>query len=126
MKNLFLWAALLLPSILIAQISASQDSASIYKKNEVFDPRFLSQDATVYRSSNGSSGPKYWQNHADYIIHASLEEKDTTISGEVNIAYTNNSPDALKYLWLQLDQNLFKPDSRGADGSEEHTSELQS
>jgi hypothetical protein len=117
MKNLFLWAALLLPSILIAQISASQDSASVYKKNEVFDPRFLSQDATVYRSSNGSPGPKYWQNHADYIIHASLEEKDTTISGEVNIAYTNNSPDALKYLWLQLDQNLFKPDSRGADAT---------
>ena len=117
MKNLFLWAALLLPSILIAQISASQDSASVYKKNEVFDPRFLSQDATVYRSSNGSPGPKYWQNHADYIIHASLDEKDTTISGEVNIAYTNNSPDALKYLWLQLDQNLFKPDSRGADAT---------
>jgi hypothetical protein len=117
MKNLFLWAALLLPSILIAQISASQDSASVYKKNEVFDPRFLSQDATVYRSSNGSPGPKYWQNHADYIIHASLDEKDTTISGEVNIAYTNNSPDALKYLWLQLDQNLFKLDSRGADAT---------
>jgi hypothetical protein len=41
-------------------------------------------------------------------------EQDTTITGEVNITYTNNSPDNLDYLWLQLDQNLFKPDSRGA------------
>ena len=117
MKNLFLWAALFLPFLIIAQIGTAQDSASVYKKNEVFDPRFLSYDATVYRSSNGSPGPKYWQNHADYIIHTTLDENDTTISGEVNIAYTNNSPDALKYLWLQLDQNLFKPDSWGADAT---------
>jgi hypothetical protein len=117
MKKLFVWAALLLPCLLIAQFSAAQDCASVYQKNDVFVPNFLSQDATVYRSSNGSPGPKYWQNHADYIIHATLDEKDTTLSGEVNIAYTNNSPDALKYLWLQLDQNLFKPDSRGADAT---------
>ncbi|RYE36356.1 MAG: M1 family peptidase, partial [Sphingobacteriaceae bacterium] len=70
--------------------------------------------ANQVRSANGSPGPQYWQNKADYIIQATLSEKDTSISGKVIINYTNNSPDKLDYLWLQLDQNLFKPDSRGA------------
>ncbi|RYY30200.1 MAG: M1 family peptidase [Sphingobacteriaceae bacterium] len=66
------------------------------------------------RSANGSPGENYWQNKADYTIRAELSEKDTSISGNVIINYTNNSPDKLEYLWLQLDQNLFKADSRGA------------
>jgi hypothetical protein len=68
------------------------------------------------RSADGQPGAGYWQNRADYEIHATLNEgqQDTTITGEVAISYTNNSPDKLDYLWLQLDQNLFKPDSRGA------------
>lgn len=68
------------------------------------------------RSASGKPGPAYWQNRADYAIYASLIEgrQDTTIQGRVTITYTNNSPNQLDYLWLQLDQNLFKPDSRGA------------
>src|SRR5205814_8110478 len=54
----------------------------------------------------------YWQNSASYLIHAGLSEKDTSVSGDVTITYTNNSPDQLDYLWLQLDQNIFKSSSR--------------
>jgi Peptidase family M1 domain len=117
MKSLFVRVTIWLPFIVFAQIAGAQDSASVYQKNDVFDPNFLSQDATVYRSSNGAPGPKYWQNRADYIIHATLDEKDTTLSGKVDIHYINNSPDSLRYLWLQLDQNLFKTDSRGAEAT---------
>ena len=92
----------------------AQDSISVYNKNQVFDPTFMSQGATEFRSANGAPGPGYWQNSANYNIHATLDEKDTTLKGDVNIYYTNNSTDELKYLWLQLDQNLFNPESRGA------------
>ena len=114
MKTFITSSILFLASVTFSQNIWAQDSASIYNKNEVFDPNFLSQDATEFRSSNGAPGPKYWQNNANYIIHATLDEKDTTLKGDVTISYTNNSPDELKYLWLQLDQNLFNTDSRGA------------
>ena len=89
-------------------------SPSNYDQHEIFSPYFFRTDGNVYRSASGAPGPKYWQNRADYLIRATLNEQDTTVSGEVSIFYTNNSPDKLDFLWLQLDQNLFRPDSRGA------------
>ena len=106
---LFYFAA----AIILSPSVAAQDS-SLYNKNEVFDPTFLTQQGTEFRSANGAPGPRYWQNAASYNIRATLDEKDTVLKGDVIINYTNNSPDELKYLWLQLDQNLFEPDSRGA------------
>ena len=100
-------------AIIFSPSVAAQDS-TLYNKNEVFDPTFLTQQGTEFRSADGAPGPRYWQNAANYIIHATLDEKDTALKGNVTINYTNNSPDELKYLWLQLDQNLFEPDSRGA------------
>jgi hypothetical protein len=100
-------------AVIFSQSVAAQDS-SVYNKNDVFDPTFLSVGGTEFRSADGAPGPKYWQNSANYNIHATLDEKDTTLKGNVTINYTNNSPDELKYLWLQLDQNLFNPSSRGA------------
>src|SRR5471030_767079 len=87
-----------------------------YDHNEVFGPIVWPTTTGDTRSASGQPGQHYLQNRADYQIKASLNEtdQDTTITGEVNINYTNNSPDNLDYLWLQLDQNLFKPDSRGA------------
>lgn len=85
-----------------------------YNHQELFGPINWPVPPSQIRSANGSPGPQYWQNQADYQIHATLSEKDTSISSNVQITYTNNSPDRLDYLWLQLDQNLFKPDSRGA------------
>src|SRR5712675_1319276 len=60
-----------------------------------------------YRTGSGSWGIKYWQQQADYEIAAELNDDNQSISGRETITYSNNSPDALKYLWLQLDQNLF-------------------
>ncbi len=60
-----------------------------------------------YRSASGAPGPKYWQQQADYVMDIVLNDDNQSISGKETITYTNNSPDVLRYLWLQLDQNLF-------------------
>ena len=65
----------------------------------------------VYRNAAGEPGHAYWQQKVDYDIKASLDEAKRSITATEDITYTNNSPDTLKYLWLQLDQNIFKPDS---------------
>jgi hypothetical protein len=59
-----------------------------------------------YRSGSGAPGPKYWQQQADYVINAELNDEKQSITGAETITYHNNSPDALTYLWLQLDQNI--------------------
>ena len=66
------------------------------------------------RSASGAPGEDYWQNRVDYEIQVELDTTNHTLSGSVTINYTNNSPDDLEYLWVQLDQNLFDPESRGA------------
>ncbi len=68
-----------------------------------------------YRSASGKPGPAYWQQRADYDIKVTLDPAAKTISGSETIRYTNNSPDTLEFLWIQLDQNLFRPGSRGAE-----------
>src|SRR5438270_1896670 len=56
-----------------------------------------------YRSASGAPGSKYWQQRADYEIDVTLDEKNLTVIGTETVTYHNNSPDALSYLWLQLD-----------------------
>jgi hypothetical protein len=100
-----------------ANVSAQTTPDSIkYDHNDLFGPVTWPTTTGDTRSASGQPGQNYWQNRANYLIHATLDEgaQDTTITGDVTIDYTNNSPDKLDYLWLQLDQNLFKPDSRGA------------
>src|SRR5881396_1446880 len=69
---------------------------------------------TLLREGSGAPGPRYWQQRADYVIRAALDTAAHTISGRETIRYTNNSPDTLRYLWLQVDQNIYRTDSRGA------------
>lgn len=64
-----------------------------------------------YRTAAGAPGHGYYQQKADYKMNLTLDDTKQTIRGEEVITYTNNSPDVLEYLWLQLDQNIFKPDS---------------
>ncbi len=99
-----------------AQAPAQQPDSIQYNHLDVFGPITWPTTTGDDRSASGQPGQHYWQNRADYQIRATLTEgaQDTTITGDVNITYTNNSPDNLDYLWLQLDQNLFRPDSRGA------------
>ena len=94
-------------------LASAAQTKSAYNELQVFDPTFFTHNGNEFRSANGSPGPKYWQNAASYVIKAELNEKDTSIKASVSIKYTNNSPDTLNYLWLQVDQNLFKADSRG-------------
>lgn len=65
----------------------------------------------TYRTASGAPGHEYWQQQADYNINVTLDDNKQSISGEEVITYHNNSPDALNYLWLQLDQNLFAKES---------------
>lgn len=65
----------------------------------------------AYRSAAGEPGPDYWQQKIDYNIDVTLNDVDQSIQGSETIRYHNQSPHTLRYLWLQLDANIFKPDS---------------
>ena len=58
-----------------------------------------------YRSASGAPGPDYWQQRADYVIEAEVNDNTQELTGKETITYYNNSPDVLNYLWLQLDEN---------------------
>ncbi|MDW8301829.1 MAG: M1 family metallopeptidase, partial [Bacteroidia bacterium] len=64
-----------------------------------------------YRTASGAPGHKYWQQRADYHIKVQIDDENQTLSGSEWITYYNNSPDALDYLWIQLDQNIFSQHS---------------
>ncbi|MDC7995880.1 M1 family metallopeptidase [Altibacter sp. HG106] len=66
----------------------------------------------MYRSPNGAPGPNYYQQQADYVMDIELDDEKARIYGNETITYTNNSPDALEYLWVQLDQNVRAQDSK--------------
>jgi hypothetical protein len=91
---------------------AAQESK--YNNKEAFHPQFYPYPGSNFRSASGEPGPKYWQNRADYKINATLDTGAHKVIGDVEITYTNNSPDNLKFLWLQLDQNIYRQDSRGS------------
>ena len=98
-------------SVLISLLAVSSllsQTESNYNPHQLFDPSFNSQTGTIYRSGSGAPGPAYWQNEADYKISVKLDDNKNKIDGDVEINYKNNSPDKLKFLWLQLDQNRFK------------------
>jgi hypothetical protein len=79
----------------------------------IFSPLPL-PPANEVRRPNGAPGKAYWQQRADYTIRATLDTAAKSLSGSETIRYTNNSPDTLDHLWLQLDQNLFRPGSVGS------------
>jgi hypothetical protein len=58
-----------------------------------------------YRTASGAPGPKYWQQRADYDIKCELDEKNLKLTGSEVITYFNNSPNELRYIWMQLDEN---------------------
>jgi len=65
----------------------------------------------VTRAASGAPGAQYWQQRADYRIRVALDEKRHRLTAKQSITYMNRSPDTLNYIWLQLDQNIFKDDS---------------
>ncbi len=87
--------------------------AQNYDHRAAFNPNFYTATGNEYRAASGEPGPKYWQNKADYKIDVQFDPDKKSIKGKVDITYTNKSPMALSFLWLQLDQNLYKENSRG-------------
>ena len=64
-----------------------------------------------FRAASGAPGARYWQNHADYDIKATLDTGTKTLTGALRLRYTNNSPDTLRFIWMQLEQNAFRDKS---------------
>lgn len=87
---------------------------SKYDHKKLFDPQFYPVASNEFRSASGVPGPKYWQNRADYKINCILDTAAHKVTGSVEITYTNNSPDDLEFVWLQMDQNIYKENSRGS------------
>jgi hypothetical protein len=98
---------------LLLFVSAYSQKVSNYDAHEAFAADFYPDHGDEYRTADGRPGPKYWQNRADYIINASLDDNSHHIKGSVEITYTNNSPQPLSFVWLQLDQNIYNLESRG-------------
>jgi hypothetical protein len=113
---------LLLPARLFAQqpptapppiVQAPDDSARLRGDASPFRRLDLPAANTI-RTGSGTPGRDYWQQRVDYVIRASLDTVAQKITGQERVTYTNNSPDTLRYLWLQLEQNLFNSSSRGS------------
>ncbi len=102
-------------AVLLAILATlGQVEAAPFEPLAVFAPLTLPSPPGVTRSSGGRPGPAYWQNRADYAIDARIETASHTLTATETITYTNNSPDPLDVLWMQLDQNIYRRQSRAA------------
>ena len=93
----------------ISFAAIDQSKGSFEDKFRQLDEFFPSPNLS--RPATGEPGPMYWQQRADYKIQIKLNEDARSVEGSETITYTNNSPLALKYIWLQLDQNIFAKES---------------
>lgn len=108
-----------LVSALTLLVQAPVTQGAIKQTKGDFEDKFRQLDEAlptpnVYRNAAGEPGHQYWQQKVDYSIEASLDEEKRRIDASETITYHNNSPDTLKYLWVQLDQNKFRNDSMSA------------
>lgn len=103
MKQLIVFCLCLIATSLIAQ---DNTNTNLFRQlaQELPSPN-------TYRTASGAPGHEYWQQQADYKLKITLNDEEKKIYGEETITYTNNSPDDLSYLWLQLDQNVRAKDS---------------
>jgi len=108
-RNLLLFIALTIsPCFLFADANrqTKSDHYDAFRQLDVDLPT-----PNVYRTASGAPGTQYWQQRANYKIDVALDETQRRITASETISYTNNSPDTLRYIWLQLDQNRFREDS---------------
>ncbi|HAU28455.1 MAG TPA: aminopeptidase, partial [Alteromonas australica] len=113
-KRHFFWLAPVLSMLICLPTSAA-----IKQTKGDFEDKFRQLDEVlptpnVYRNAAGEPGHEYWQQQVDYKIDVKLLEDKRRIEASETITYHNNSPDTLKYLWIQLDQNKFRDDSMSA------------
>ncbi|XPF92689.1 M1 family metallopeptidase [Colwellia sp. RE-S-Sl-9] len=85
-------------------------SNTVLAKSTINDDKFRQLEEilptpNIYRTASGAPGHKYWQQEVDYEIEIKLDDKTQQLTGSETLNYKNNSPDTLRYIWLQLDQN---------------------
>jgi Aminopeptidase N len=108
---------ILIATGLVASFSINvADASAVSQTKGTFVDKFRQLDEVlptpnVYRSAAGEPGESYWQQQADYTIKVRLDEEKRRIDAQETIQYYNNSPYTLKYIWIQLDQNIFRSDS---------------
>jgi len=105
-------AGLLAAGALCAPAFADGADAA-FDPQALFAPLTLPDAPNAFRDGAGKPGPQFWQNRVDYTIQADIDPASHTLRGDETITYTNRSPDALDVLWVQLDQNIYRRDSRG-------------
>ncbi|RYE07591.1 MAG: M1 family peptidase, partial [Sphingobacteriaceae bacterium] len=108
----YIYTAILLAAGIQSFAQNNPVPGSKYDQHKVFEPGFYAEKGNQFRTAGGAPSAKYWQNHADYQINVVLDTVKKQISGSTTITYTNNSPDGLPFLWLQLDQNIYRKNSR--------------
>src|SRR6056300_639917 len=106
LSNLTLFFIIISSVLLNAQIQQGHTNGNKFK--QLYD-QFA--DPNKYHNASGAPGVEYFQQKVDYVMDIELDDAESKLYGEETITYTNNSPDALTYLWLQLDQNIRKKDA---------------
>ncbi len=101
---------------LLALVFAAPAIAGVEQTKGEFQDKFRQLDEVLptgnsYRTAGGEPGHRYWQQQVDYDIDVRLIEDRRRIEASERVRYTNQSPDTLRFLWLQLDQNRFRSDS---------------
>ena len=91
-------------------------SSNVQAKSTIASDKFRQLEEVlptpnIYRTASGAPGHKYWQQQVDYDIEIKLDDKTQQLTGAETLNYQNNSPDTLRYIWLQLDQNKLSRNS---------------
>ena len=114
MKSNFLFFsfAFIFSGLLFSQEETPKAVQSGHKNNNNFKQLYEEfSTPNRFRTASGAPGIDYYQQQVDYIMNIELDDQNKKLYGEETITYTNNSPDDLAYLWLQLDQNIRKKDA---------------
>ena len=104
-KNCILFITLIINSALLVGAQNIQNNPGSNHGNRFEQLGTILPTPNEYRTASGAPGPKYWQQRCDYAIQCELDEIQKKLTGKEQITYYNNSPDELRYLWLQLDEN---------------------
>jgi hypothetical protein len=115
------------PLLVLAQTKPTDESQKNSGRNDTnkFSQMYdLLATPNMFRTASGSPGPAYYQQQADYKIDVELDDKNSKLSGSETITYTNNSPDTLDYLWVQLDQNQAAKNSLSPLAENQKTEEV--
>ncbi|MEM6475241.1 MAG: M1 family metallopeptidase [Pseudomonadota bacterium] len=106
----------LIAFLLVLLVAVPASAQGVQQTKGDFEDKFrqldeVLPDPNVYRNASGAPGHEYWQQEADYRIVTTLDEDGRRLNSRATVTYKNNSPDTLPWIWMQLDQNIFKKDS---------------